>query len=97
MLRIVLLLLAMVAMLPCLLGASRVLGNMVIVLLARTWLGLHLVIIRLVGSTPPWAHRSLLNYVKAISARYAHIKRIYANTRMTIRISCPNHIRYAQP
>lgn len=48
--------------------------NMVVVALGSVWLGLRLVSLSLVNAKPPWANRSLLNYVRNYAARYSPLR-----------------------
>ncbi len=56
------------------LGFIAAINGVTIVFLKRTWLGLLLVIERLLRGRPPWAHRSLLNYARMFAARYTPLK-----------------------
>lgn len=76
MLRILLLLVTVIMIATSLIWLALVatINGVTIAFLKRTWLGLRPVIIRLFRSKPPWAHRSLLNYVRTFAARYSPLK-----------------------
>lgn len=48
--------------------------DMVVVVMGRIRLGWHLVVIKLSEAKPPWANRSLLNYVRNYKARYSPLR-----------------------